>query len=110
MRRMVSAASVSAGSPLSANLPNKQPRAAETEAGSLGRVTDASKWSAMARSSLSHGTGVRHGADGSSTVPDWCFVARLPLPRPSRVAIHQDMHISVAQSGELCDGRPYLGG
>src|SRR5262249_40865253 len=29
---------------------------------------------------------------------------------PVRGAIHQDMHISVAQSGELCDGRPYLGG
>ena len=64
----------------------------------------------MATSSLSHGTGVRHGADGSSTVPDWCFAPDCHSPRRSRVAIHQDMHISVARSGELCDGRPYLGG
>src|SRR5882757_529775 len=32
------------------------------------------------------------------------------ITRPVTGAIHRDMHISVARSGELCDGGPYLGG
>ena len=111
MSRTVSAASVSAGqAPLGQGARAHRSGPRTTEAGSLGRVTDASRWSAMATSSLSHGTGVRHGGGWFEYGPGLVLRARVPLPGRSRVAIHQDMHISVARSGELCDGRPYLGG
>src|SRR6478735_10407273 len=62
----------------------------------------------MASSSLSHGTGARHRADGSSTVPDWCL-RQTAITGAVAGAIHRVMHISVARCGELCVGRAYSG-
>ncbi len=91
--------------PHSASAPATWARAAETEAGSLGRVTDASRWSAMATSSLSHGTAVRHGAAGSSTVPHWCFAARVPSPqgaarRSTKICIYLSLKAVNSATGD----------
>src|ERR1043165_5722724 len=60
------------------------------------RVPFPPRWLVRPRGSLARG-------------PRQLLRARLPLGRTTVVPIPQDMHISVARCGELCDGGPYLG-